>query len=185
MLNVPQVRELTIVEADWPVQLSEVKQYVKMTLNQSAEEDIIKFLFDNTLRTSMAYTDQLMVKSAVFKVSVEVQELNEDGHTVIHLPYGGAELSSVTITKIQDGDGDSLSAADFTFKERGRTLIFTNQDLRGYYLEITYTATRTAVDQYSEALFAVFAEKYVNRNDQSISRIMEVLGPLINYELWV
>lgn len=185
MLNVPQVKELTISETNWPVQLSEVKQYVKMTLNQAAEDDIIRFLFDNTLRTSMAYTDQLMVKSATFKVSVEVQGLSEKGHTVIHLPYGGAELSSVTISEIKDEDGESLSASDFTFKEKGRILIFANQDLRGYYLEITYTAARPDADRYSEALFAVFAEKYVNRNDQSISRIMEVLGPLINYELWV
>jgi len=173
------------LENNWPVSLAEIKQYVKQTLNQAAEEDVIKFLFDNTLRTAMAYTDQLMVKSADYKVSLEVQELSEAGHTIIYLPYAGAELSAVTITEILDIEGETLSASDFTFKEKGRALIFTNQDLRGYYLEITYTASRIETNQFRDAVLAVFAEKYVNRNDQSISRIMEVLGPLINYELWV
>lgn len=184
MSNVPKIQSETILKADWPLTLDEGKQYVKQTLNLQAEDDIIQFLMDSTLRVCMAYTDRLFVASASYEVEIDILSSDEVG-TVIHLPYSGAEITAVNIDTILDEQGEELTAADYPFNQRGRALIFKNQDLTGFYLKISYTASQTKTDQFREPVLAVFAEKYVNRNDQDISKIMEALGPFINYELWV
>ena len=185
MINVPQIIEETFTESAWPITPAQAKQYVKQTLNLPAEDDVIEMLISSSIRSAQSYTDQLMITTGDYTVRVEVEGYDEEeGATIIPLPYGGGVISNLSFADIEDAGGEDVDINDYPYIIKGRKLIFKNQDLAGFTMKLTYTAARSSNDQFKEPILAVFAEKYVNRNEQNFSKIMEILGPYVNYELW-
>lgn len=167
------------------VSQAEVKNYIKQTADVAAENTLVDQIIKAAVYQGQEITWRQMNSELTIVSTVDIDYPDSDGKYIIYLPFQNSTLVISSIDAI-DRDGDSVSITDDDYELRGNKVRIKLSNVNGYRFVFTYTATisTTLMDNYKEPVLALCGYKYLNRDETSTAKMVEILESLIVYQEW-